>query len=111
MAREKRGKARAASPEIESSPSSDSEETHDAAPIQAQRKRKAVSTKVPKRAQSRGSPDPQTTLGQGSRARMKRASAPGSQGDDEGESLKYLEQMLTRITRPTGQARLLSSEV
>ena len=58
MAREKKGKGRAASPEIES-PSSDSEETRDASPPpMVQPKRKAVATKVPKRAQGRGRPDP-----------------------------------------------------
>ena len=100
MARDKRSKARALSPDIES-PSSDSTETHDAPPTRVQPKRKAVATKVPKRAQGRGRPDPQATSGHGSRARMKRASAPGPQGDDEGESLQYLEQMMLRITRPT----------
>jgi len=91
MARDKRGKARATSPEIES-PSSDSEETHDVLPARVQPKRKAMATKVPKRAHGRGRPDPQATSSQGSRDRMKRASTPSSQGDDdEGESLQYLE--------------------
>ena len=51
MARDKKGKGRAASPEIES-PSSDSEETHDASPPpRVQPKRKVMATKIPKRAQ------------------------------------------------------------
>ena len=32
---------------------------------------------------------------------MKQASTPGSQGDDEGESLSYLEQMIIRMQAPT----------
>ena len=53
MAREKKGKGRATSPEIES-PSSDSEETHDASPPpRVQPKRKVVATKIPKRALGR----------------------------------------------------------
>ena len=68
MAREKKGKGRAASPEIES-PSSDSEETRDASPPpMVQPKRKDVATKVPKCAQGRGRPDPHAQSGQGSRA-------------------------------------------
>ena len=49
MAREKRGKARADfSPEIESPPSSDFEETHDATSVRAQHKRKVVASKLPR---------------------------------------------------------------
>ena len=101
MAREKKGKGRAASPEIES-PSSDSEETRDASPPpMVQPKRKDVATKVPKCAQGRGRPDPHAQSGQGSRACMKRASAPSSQDDDEEEiSLDFLEHMVPRISRP-----------
>ena len=101
MAREKKGKGRASSPEIES-PSSDSKETHDASPPpRVQPKRKAVATKVPKHAQGHNRPDPHAQSGQGSRARMKRASAPSSQDDDEEEiSLDFLEHMVLRISRP-----------
>ena len=101
MAREKKGKGRASSPEIES-PSSDSEETYDASPPpRVQPKRKAVATKIPKRAQGRGRPDPHATSGQGSRARVKRASAPSSHDDDEEEiSLEFLEHMVIRISTP-----------
>ena len=59
MAREKRGKQRAATPEIESPPSSDSEATHasrHAFPPAVQRKRKAVASKVPQHAYGRGRP-------------------------------------------------------
>ena len=52
MAREKRGKAQAESlPEIEPPPSSDSEETRDASPVDIRGKRKVMATKVPKRAE------------------------------------------------------------
>ena len=51
MARDKKGKGRAATLEIVSPPSSDSEATRDASLVAAWGKRKTVTTKVPKHAQ------------------------------------------------------------
>ena len=74
MARDRRGKKRETTSEIESDPSSDSEETHDARPP-IRKKRKAVDSKVPKRARGRGKPLPQEGS---SRPRIKRAAPRGS---------------------------------
>ena len=71
MARDRRGKQRETTPEIESDPSSDSEETHDARPP-IRKKRKAVDSKVPKRARGRGKPLPQ----EGSSRPLIKQSAP-----------------------------------
>ena len=56
---DRRGKQRETIPEIESDPSSDSKETHDARPPIQKKKRKAVASKVPKHAQGHGKPSPQ----------------------------------------------------
>ena len=77
MARDKKGKGRASTPEIESPVSSDSEETREDTPPCAHAKRKAVATKVPKRAQGYGRPNPDAHA----RPRMKHASLPSTQGD------------------------------
>jgi hypothetical protein len=100
MASKKRGKQRAASPEIESSPSSDSEATEEASPIAHRMgKRKAIA-KVPQRCRGRGRPNLQGTSGQGARPRIKRASAPGSHMADAGESLEYLEWIIIWMQPP-----------
>ena len=79
MARDKKGKGRASTPEIESPVSSDSEETREDTPPRAHAKRKAVATKLPKRAQGRGRPNQDAQA----RPRMKRASLPGAQGGEK----------------------------
>ena len=71
MARDRRGKQRETTLEIESDPSSDSEETHDARPP-IRKKRKAVDSKVPKHARGRGKPLPQ----EGSSRPLIKQSAP-----------------------------------
>ena len=93
MARDTKGKGQATSSEIESPVSSDSEETRDATPPRARIKRKAVATKVPKRAQGRGRPNPEAH-----RLRMKRATVPGAQMDDD--DLHYLEHWIIRMPAP-----------
>jgi hypothetical protein len=100
MAHKKRGKQRATTPEIDSSPSSDSKATEEASPI-AHRigKRKAVA-KVPLRSCHRGRPNPQRTSGQGNRPRIKHASAPGSHMADAGESSEYLERIIIGMQPP-----------
>ena len=98
MARDKKGKGRASTPEIESPVSSNSEETRDASPPpRVQPKRKAVATKVPKRAQGRGRPNPDAQA----RPRMKRASLPGGQGDEN--DLCYLEHRIIRMSKPVNR--------
>ena len=97
MARDKKGKGRASTPEIESLVSSDSEETHEATPPCAHAKRKAVATKVPKRAQGHGRPNPDAHA----RPRMKRASLPGTQGD--ANDLSYLEHRIIRMAAPVNR--------
>jgi len=92
MVRERRGKAREdSSLEIESPPSSYSEATQALTPVPAWGKRKAMASKVPKRAQGHGRPTTQGTYGHGQKPHIKRASSPGSRGESQGDSLKYLE--------------------
>ena len=93
MARETKGKGWAASPEIESPVSSDSKETRDATPPRARPKRKAVATKVPKRAQGCGRPLPDAH----ERPRMKHASVPGTQIEEN--DLSYLEHWIIRMAQ------------
>jgi len=93
MARDTKGKGRAASLEIESPVSFDSEETRDATPPRARAKRKVVATKVPKRAQGRGRPSQESH-----KPRMKRATVPGAQMDDD--DLHYLEHRIIRMSAP-----------
>ena len=96
MARDTKGKGRATSQEIESPVFSNSEETRDATPPRAHAKRKALATKVPKRAQGWGRPTPETH-----RSRMKRATVPGAQmGDDD---LHYLEHQVIRMSAPVNR--------
>jgi hypothetical protein len=57
MARKKKGKQRAASPEIESPQSSDSEATEDS-PIAHRTGKRKVIAKVPLRSRGRGRPNP-----------------------------------------------------
>ena len=94
MAHDKKGKGRASTPEIESPVSSDFEETREDTPPRALAKRKAVATKVPKRAHGRGRPNPDAHA----RTRMKRASVPGAHGDDN--DLSYLEHRIIRMAQP-----------
>ena len=89
MARDKKGKGRASTPEIESPVSSDSKETHEATPPCAHAKRKAVATKVPKRAQGRGRPNPNAHA------------RPGTQGDET--DLSYLEHHNIRMSKPVNR--------
>ena len=98
MARDTKGKGRATSPEIESPVSSDSKETRDATPPCARAKRKAVATKVPKRAQRRGRPTPEAH-----RPRMKRVTVPGAQMDDD--DLHYLENRIIRMSASVNRTR------
>ena len=101
MVRERRSKAREdSSLEIESPPSSDLEATQAHGPVPARGKRKAVASKIPKRAQGRGRPTIVGASGHGQRPRMKRASSPRAQEEGQGDSLKYLEQMIIRMTPP-----------
>jgi hypothetical protein len=97
MAHEKKGKQRTTSPEIESSPSSDSKATEEACPIAHCTEKRKVIAKVPQRSRGRGRPNPQGTSGQGVCPCIKRASAPGSHMTDAGESLEYLEQIIIRM--------------
>ena len=99
MACDTKGKGRATSPEIESPVSSDSEETREDTPPRAHAKRKAVATKVPKRAQGRGRPLPDAH----DRPRMKRASVPGAHEDDN--DLSYLEHRIIRMSKPVNRTR------
>ena len=94
MAYEKRGKKRAASLEIKSSPFSNSEATHDALLVATQRKRKALALKVPKRARGHGNFNPQESSSQGPRPRMKRASTPGTHMEGDGDALESLERVI-----------------
>jgi hypothetical protein len=59
MAREKRGKQRAVTPKIESSPSSDSEATEEASPIAHCTGKRKVVAKVPLPSRGCGRPNPQ----------------------------------------------------
>jgi hypothetical protein len=87
MASEKRGKQRAASQEIESSPSFDSEAAPEDSPIGPHaRKMKAVQ-KVPLCSCGHGRIILQGISSQGSCPCMKHASTPGAHMDDAGESL------------------------
>jgi hypothetical protein len=88
---------------LKSSPSSDSEAIEEASPIaQCTRKRKAIA-KVPQRSHGHGRPNPQGTLGQGTRPRIKCVSAPGSHMEHAGESLEYLEWIIIRMQPPIRQ--------
>ena len=97
MARDKKGKGQASTPEIESPVSSDSEETREDTPPRAHAKRKVVATKVPKRAQGHGRPNPDAHA----RPRMKRASLPSTQGD--ANDLSYLEHRIIRMAAPVNR--------
>jgi hypothetical protein len=99
MARERRGKQRASSPEIESSPS-DSKVTQEASPLADHTgKRKAVA-KAPLRSHGHGRPSPQGNCAHGAHPRMKRTSTPGTHMSDVGESIKYLERIVLRMQPP-----------
>jgi hypothetical protein len=98
MAREKRGKQRAATLESESPPSSDSEATEEASPVVHHTgKRKAVA-KVPLCSRGHGRPNPEGKSRQGTRPRIKCASTLGSHMADVGESLEYLERINLRMS-------------
>jgi hypothetical protein len=99
MAHERRGKQRASSPEIESSPS-DSEATEEASLVADRTgKRKAVA-KASLRFCGRGRPNPQGTSAHGAHPRMKRTSALGIHMSDTGESIEYLERIILRMQPP-----------
>jgi hypothetical protein len=101
MARERRGKQRASSPKIESSPS-DSEATQEASPVAHRTgKRKAVA-KSPLRPRSRGRPNPQGTSAHGAHPCMKRTSAPSTHMSDAGESIEYLDRIILRMQPQSG---------
>jgi hypothetical protein len=102
MARERRGKQRASSPEIESSPS-DSEATQEALPMAHHTgKRKAVA-KAPLHSRGRGRPNPQGTSAHGAHPRMKCTSALGTHISDAGESIEYLKRIILRMQPPIRQ--------
>jgi hypothetical protein len=98
MAREKRGKRRASSPKIESSPSSDIEATQEASPVAHHTGKRKVVPKAPLRSRGHERPNPQGTSAQGARA-----SASGSHMAYAGESLEYLERIIIRMQPPIRQ--------
>jgi hypothetical protein len=103
MAREKRGKQRASSPEIESSPSSDSEASQEASPVAHRTGNRKVVAKAPLCSHGRGRPNPQGTSAQDARPCMKRAFPLGSHMANAGESLEYLERIIIRMQPPIRQ--------
>jgi hypothetical protein len=99
MAHERRGKQRASSPEIESSPS-DFEETQEASPVAHRTgKRKAVARAL-LHSHGRGRPHPEGTSAHGAHRRVKHTSAPGTHMSDAGELIEYLERIILRMQPP-----------
>jgi hypothetical protein len=100
MARERIGKQRASSPEIELSPSSNSEATQEASPVaHCTGKRNAVA-KAPLHSHGRGRPNPRGTSAQGAHPRMKHTSALGSHVSYARESIEYLERIVLWMKPP-----------
>jgi hypothetical protein len=99
MARERRGKQRASSLEIESSPS-DSEVTQEASPMADRTGKRKVVAKVPLCSRGHGRPNPQGTSAHGAHPRMKHTSALGTHMSDARESIEYLERIVLRMQPP-----------
>jgi hypothetical protein len=100
MAHEKRGKQRAASPEIESYSSSDSEATDEASQIVYRMTTRKAVPNVPLRSRGCERPNPQGTSAHGAHPCMKRTSAPGSHMSYARESIEYLERIILRMKPP-----------
>jgi hypothetical protein len=99
MAHERRGKQRASSPEIESSPS-DSEETQEASLMAHRTGKRKVVAKAPLRSCGRGKPNPHGTSAHGAHPRMKRTSAPSTHMSDAGELIEYLDRIILQMQPP-----------
>jgi succinyl-CoA synthetase beta subunit len=103
MAREKRGKQRFSSPEIESPPSSDSEATKEASHVAHHTGKRKTVAKAPLHSRGHGRPNPQGTSTHGAHPHTKRTSALRTHMSNAEESIEYLERIILRMQPPIRQ--------